>query len=455
MSVFEKSRAISHAVHQAGGRALIVGGWVRDRLLKRPSKDLDLEVYGVSAEQLRQLLSTFGQVNTVGQSFAVFKIDSIDVSLPRRESKITAGHRGFEVVGDPNLPIKDAFRRRDFTINAIGWDPLTDEYVDPFHGRDDLTRGLLRAVDERTFGDDSLRVLRTIQLAARFEYKLDPPTAVICRNTNLNDLPAELVWGELEKLLILAIRPSLGFWLALEIGVIEQLFPELQALVGCPQEPEWHPEGDVWKHTLLVIDEARRRIEGLSRPCQLAIMLGAVCHDFGKPATTARIDGRIRSRNHEQAGLEPTQAFLDRLKVHSVDGFDVRRQIEGMVAYHLTPGMWHKSPEKVGDGAFRRLARKVDLELLVLLASADCHGREGHFDCSAMEWFASRTHELGIEHAPPEPLLKGRHLLSLGLEPGPDIGKILKVIYEKQLDGDITTLEEALAEATLSLRRPQ
>ena len=303
MSVFEKSRAISHAVHQAGGRALIVGGWARDRLLKRPSKDLDLEVYGVSADQLRQLLSTFGQVNTVGQSFAVFKIDSIDVSLPRRESKTTAGHRGFEVVGDPNLPIEDAFRRRDFTINAIGWDPLTDEYVDPFHGRDDLTRGLLRA-------------------------------AVIWRATKLNDLPAERVWGEFEKLLILAIRPSLGFWLALEIGVIEQLFPELQALVGCPQEPEWHPEGDVWKHTLLVIDEARRRIEGLSRPCQLAIMLAAVCHDFGKPATTARIDGRIRSRNHEQAGLGPTQDFLDRLKVYSVDGFDVRRQVEGMVAYH-------------------------------------------------------------------------------------------------------------------------
>ncbi|MAP41037.1 MAG: hypothetical protein CMP01_02150, partial [Woeseiaceae bacterium] len=236
MSVFEKSMAISHAVHQAGGRALIVGGWVRDRLLKRPSKDLDLEVYGVSAEQLRQLLSAFGQVNTVGQSFAVFKIDSMDVSLPRRESKTTAGHRGFEVIGDPHLPIKEAFRRRDFTINAIGWDPLTDEYVDPFHGRDDLTRGLLRAVDERTFGDDSLRVLRAVQLAARFEYKLDPPTAVICRATKLNDLPAERVWGEFEKLLILAIRPSLGFWLALEIGVIEQLFPELQALVGCPQE---------------------------------------------------------------------------------------------------------------------------------------------------------------------------------------------------------------------------
>ena len=232
MSVFEKSRAISNAVHQAGGRALIVGGWVRDRLLKRPSKDLDLEVYGVSAEQLRQLLSAFGQVNTVGQSFAVFKIDSMDVSLPRRESKTTAGHRGFEVVGDPNLPIKDAFRR----------DPLTDEYVDPFHGRDDLTRGLLRAVDERTFGDDSLRVLRAVQLAARFEYKLDPPTADICRATKLNDLPAERVWGEFEKLLMLAVRPSLGFWLALEIGAIEQLFPELQALVGCPQEPEWHPE---------------------------------------------------------------------------------------------------------------------------------------------------------------------------------------------------------------------
>lgn len=437
--------AIARRVRDAGGRALVVGGWVRDRLLGRPSKDLDLEVYGTPVRRLRELLSAFGSVNTVGESFTVYKVADIDVSIPRRESKSGRGHRGFVVSGDPNLPPEEAARRRDFTINAIAWDPLTDEYVDPFGGRRDLESRVLRAVDPMTFGDDSLRVLRAVQFAARFELSLEPGTRDICRALPLDDLPSERIWGEIDKLLILAARPSLGFDLALDLGVIDRLIPEMKALVGCAQEPEWHPEGDVWIHTLMVVDEARTRIADLERPQQIAVMLGAVCHDLGKPLTTAFLDGRIRSIDHEQAGVAPATAVLDRFNIHTVQGYDVRHQVLGIVAHHLKPGMFRQSPTPVSDGAFRRLAQKVDLELLARVAKSDCMGRGGGFDCSAMDWFLERARELGVQHAPPEPLVKGRHLLALGVPAGPRVGQVLKQIYEKQLDGSITTLDEGLA----------
>jgi len=350
-------------------------------------------------------------------------------------------------VGDPEMSIEDAARRRDFTVNAISFDPLTQEYFDPFNGRADLDGRLLRVVDPETFPDDSLRVLRAVQFAARFAFAIEPRSAALCRAIALDDLPAERIWGEFEKLLG-APRPSIGFTVAMDLNVVARLFPELHALAGCVQEPEWHPEGDVWVHTLQVIDRARTRVDPLERPQRLAVMLGAVCHDFGKPATTAFIDGRVRSMDHEEQGVAPAAAFLDRLNVFSFDGYDVRRQVLGMVAQHLKPGSWYKVRDEVGDGAFRRLAQKVDLELLALVAKSDCEGREpGRFDCSAMDWFLARARALGVEHRPPAPILLGRHLLALGVTPGPRVGVILKSVYDQQLDGRITTLDEAIASA--------
>jgi tRNA nucleotidyltransferase (CCA-adding enzyme) len=445
-------RDVAIAVREAGGRALIVGGWVRDRLLGRAAKDIDLEVFGIAEDRIADLLAPFGRVQAVGQSFPVYKLISpraagdIDVALPRRESKRGRGHKAFDVKGDPSMSLADAARRRDFTINAISWDPLTREYEDPFAGRQDLEQRRLRAVDLTSFGDDSLRVLRAIQFAARFEFELDPETAALCRQIPLDDLPGERLWGEIEKLLLQAQRPSLGLTLALDLGVVDRIFPELKPLVGCDQEPEWHPEGDVWTHTLLVVDQARALNGDLDRPRLIAVMLGAVCHDLGKPATTAFIDGRIRSPDHEQAGVEPAARLLDRLNVHSIDGFDVRQQVLGLVAQHLKPGMFYKAPH-VGDGAFRRLAQKVDMELLARVARADCLGRPGPFDCSAMDWFIERARSLGVEHRPPPPVLLGRHVLALGVEPGPRVGEILKQVYELQLDGAIASLDEAIAEA--------
>ncbi len=455
LTPLELAEAIARRVRAEGGRVLVVGGWVRDRLLGRTSKDLDLEVYGVPAGPLRALLETFGHVDTVGESFTVYKVGGVDVALPRRESKVGRGHKGFLVTGDPDLPVAEAARRRDFTVNAIAWDPLTGDYLDPWDGRGDLARGVLRAVDPRTFGDDSLRVLRALQLAARFELALDEDTRALCRAIPLDDLPAERVWGELEKLLLGARRPSRGLALARDLHVVDRLWPEMAALVGCPQDPEWHPEGDVWDHTLLVLDEARRLLDaaGFDRPRQIAVMLGAVCHDFGKPLTTAYEEGRIRSRGHEEAGVAPATAFLDRLHVQAFEGVDVRREVLGLVAHHLKPTMFHQASAPIGDGAFRRLAQKVDLELLALFAKADCRGRTGEFDCSAMDWFLERARALGVEHQPPAPLVLGRHLLALGMKPGPEVGAILKQIYERQLDGEIATLEEGLALARALVAR--
>ena len=284
-----------------------------------------------------------------------------------------------------------------------------------------------------------------MQLAARFGLSADDETRALFRDIPLDDLPAERIWGEVEKLLR-ASRPSIGFTLALDIGVIDALLPELRPLVGCPQEPAWHPEGDVWVHTLLVVDGAREDIDELSRDGQVTVMLGAVCHDLGKPPTTAVIDGRIRSLGHEEAGVPIAAALLDRLNLHAIDGIDVRHDILGIVAHHLKPGAWHKAGD-VGDGAFRRLAQKVNLELLARVARADCMGRDGDFDCSAMDWFRERARRLGVEHQPPAPILLGRHLIELGVAPGPEMGRLLKQVYERQLDGSVTCVEEGLAVA--------
>jgi tRNA nucleotidyltransferase (CCA-adding enzyme) len=443
----DKATAVALAIREHGGRALIVGGWVRDRLMGRESKDVDLEVYGLDAQHLRGVLERFGRVESVGESFQVYKVGGIDVSLPRRESKAGRGHRGFDVAGDPAMPLEEAARRRDFTVNAISWDPLTGEYLDPFDGRGDIERRILRVVDATRFRDDSLRVLRAVQFAARLEFTLDEQTRGLCRTIPLDDLPAERVWAEIEKLLS-APKPSIGLALAMELGVVAALFPELHALAGCPQEPEWHPEGDVWVHTLQVVDQSRERVGDLDRPRQVAVMLGALCHDFGKPATTAVIDGRIRSMDHEERGVAPAESFLDRLNVRSMDGYDVRQQVLGIVAQHLKPGSWYKARDEVGDGAFRRLALKVDLELLARVAKSDCLGRRpGQFDCTAMDWFLERARALGVDHRGPAPILLGRHVLALGVAAGPRVGEILKAVYERQLDGTVTDLEQAITQA--------
>jgi tRNA nucleotidyltransferase (CCA-adding enzyme) len=447
----ELVRNIAQVVRDKDGRALLVGGCVRDELMGRQPKDWDLEVYGIEPQRLRELLDRFGSVNVVGEAFTVYKLGAhLDVSLPRRERKAGRGHRGFFIEGDPAMSIEEATKRRDFTVNAILQDPLTLEIIDPFHGREDLGAKVLRAVSPDTFSEDSLRVLRAAQFAARFEFEIEPQTIELCRSIDVTDLPAERIWGEMEKLLLRAQRPSLGLKWLRDLRAADQLFPELKALIDVPQEPEWHPEGDVWIHTLLTVDRARELIDDLDHPRQVTVMLAALCHDLGKPATTAFVDGRIRSREHEEAGVPPTEAFLDRLNIHTLDGYDVRAQVIALVRDHLKPGEFFKKRDEVGDGAFRRLARKCELHLLYRVAKADSLGRnadwvprENWFTAEAQEWFIQRARELEVQLQAPAPILLGRHLLELGMQPGPRVGEITKAVYEMQLDGRVRDLDEA------------
>lgn len=454
----ERVIQLSETIRGRGGRAMLVGGCVRDELMGFEPTDWDLEVYGVESNELRALLDRFGDVQAVGEAFAVYRVGrDLDVSLPRRERKTGHGHRGFVIEGDPGMSFEEACSRRDFTINAILKDPLTDEVVDPFSGRADIEKKLLRHVSNLTFADDSLRVLRAAQFAARLEFDIAPETIAICTGIDVTDLPKERVWGEIEKLALRAMRPSIGLRWFYELGVVEQLFPELAALVGVPQEPDWHPEGNVDVHTLMVVDEARKLIDDLPYERQVAVMLGALCHDLGKPPTTEFVDGRIRSRGHDEAGVEPTIAFLDRLGIYTLLGFDVRGQVIQLVRYHLKPGEFYKSEQKgnpVGDGAFRRLARKVEPDLLYRVAKADSLGRypDGDrskmiFGSEAQEWFIEKVRELQIEKKAPDPILMGRHLIEIGLKPGPHFKQILDAVYEMQLDGTVVDLDQSVARA--------
>ena len=444
---------IAQAVRSAGGRAFLVGGLVRDRLLgsTADARDYDLEVYGIDGPALKTLLLKFGRVNAVGESFTVYKIGDIDVSIPRRDSKTGKGHKGFTVQGDPTMTVEEAARRRDFTINAMMIDPLTGEVVDPHGGQADLKAKVLRAVDPATFVEDSLRVLRGMQFAARFEFTIDPSTVALCRSVPLDDLPSERLWGEFEKLLLRAKKPSIGLQAGLEMGVMDKLFPEFKALVGCPQEPAWHPEGDVWVHTLQAVDLAAGYVADLPLPKQVVVVLGTLCHDLGKPPTTKVIDGRIRSLDHEAQGLPPTTRVLDRLNIHTMDGYDVRAQILSIVDNHLKPGVWHREGVKVGDGAFRRLALKCELDLLYRVAKADTLGRVAPGakapNSDAQEWFLDRAKKLNVTNEGEKPLLLGRHLIDLGMKSGPEMGVITAKVYELQLEGKVRTLEDAITEA--------
>jgi tRNA nucleotidyltransferase (CCA-adding enzyme) len=356
------------------------------------------------------------------------------------------------------MSYEEAGKRRDFTINAILKDALTGEIIDVYGGREDIEKRLIRYVSSETFAEDSLRVLRAAQFAARFEFDIDAETVELCRAIDLTDLPKERIWGELEKLLLKSRKPSIGLKRLYDLSVVEQLFPEMQALVGVPQEEAWHPEGDVDVHTLLVVDRARELIDDLPYPKQVTVMLGALCHDFGKPATTKFFDGRWRSHAHDEAGVEPTVSFLDKLGIFTLDGYDARGQIIQLVRYHLLPGMFYNQRETLGDGAFRRLARRVEPDLLYRVSRADTLGRNADwispdkwFDAVPQEWFIERARSLQVEMEAPQPILMGRHLIELGLKPSAQFKKILDAVYELQLDGKISDLEEAIRQAEIKI----
>ena len=418
---------IARRVQAAGGRALLVGGSVRDRLLGHVNKDLDVEVYGLTPPALQALLAEFGKVIEVGRAFGVFRLKQydIDFSVPRRDSKIGIGHRGFDVVVDPSLPFVEAARRRDLTINAMAIDPLSGELLDAHGGQDDLRAKRLRATDKTTFPEDALRALRVAQFAARLEFGVDASLIALCATMDLTELSQERIAEECDKFLLRAARPSIALQF-LKDSTLLRFFPELAALCGVPQEPQWHPEGDVWVHTLMVVDCAaadRRQDED-----DQTLMLAALCHDLGKAVTTVDQDGIIRSPGHDVAGVTLTEQFMQRLKYAKA----LQCRVAALVRYHLAPALY--VIHQAGSKGYRRLARQlgtagVSLELLVRLARADHIGRTTE-DGYAKRFphgdvFMAQAATFSVDRAPPLDHVRGRDLIARGLSPGPHFARLL------------------------------
>ncbi len=443
----EELQHLAQALGDAGGRAYLVGGAVRDALLGIPlPKDLDVEVFGLRAPELEAVLQRFGKVQLVGKSFGVWKLATehadYDFSLPRRERKIAAGHQGFEVESDGKMSFAEASSRRDFTLNSMGYEILTACWEDPHGGLNDLRQRVLRHVGP-AFSEDPLRALRAVQFVGRFQLSLHPETVRLCRQQDLSEVSPERLFEEFRKLLLQAPMPSLGMR-ALEEMEGLRFFPELDALTRTPQQPEWHPEGNVWLHTLMVLDEAAR-LRVPEEPDALALMLGALCHDLGKPSTTVWADGRWRSPRHDVVGVEVTQRFLGRLTRHQA----LLETVCALVQNHLQPYHLYSIRKRLTSGAIRRLALRVPIPLLVRLAQADFSGRtlpeSLRRDFPAGDWLLKEAQRLEVAHRKPQPLLQGRHLIALGVKPGPQMGQLLQEAFEQQLEGAFQTLPEAQA----------
>jgi len=438
---------LCHAIETAGGQAWLVGGVVRDLCLAIPPKDMDIEVYGLEPDALQNLAQQFGRIEILGKHFGVLKLWTqgidIDLALPRTEIKTSAGHRGFTVSPDPYISPETATLRRDFTINAMMYDPLNGNLLDLHHGQEDLKKHILRHVSP-AFAEDPLRVLRAMQFAARFNLKLHPETAQLCRKLlpEAAKLPTSRIWCEWQKWLH-APFPSKGLS-ALKESHWLSLYPELEALIDCPQDAYWHPEGDVWKHTLQVCDQAAQISvrQSLSTQQREYLILAALCHDLGKPSTTITgSNGGIHSPNHSQAGLAPSLSFLQRIAAPKRMAIFV----QPLVYDHIT----HLSGEPTSR-AVRRLAHRLEpacIELWEMLAEADGSGRSpAPAARPALSWL-EKARELATHQQKTAAIVDGKLLLEMGVNAGKEMGACIKDAYQAQLDGtfnDITSAKKWL-----------
>jgi tRNA nucleotidyltransferase (CCA-adding enzyme) len=431
-------------------RCYLVGGCVRDHLLGVPVKDFDLEVFGLGYEELAAALAPWGKIDLVGRSFGVVKLTlagetTYDFTVPRRDSKVASGHRGFEVSLDPGIALEEAAARRDFTINSIMYDPRRRELLDFFGGRRDLQSRILRHTSQ-AFAEDPLRVLRGLQLAGRFGLTAAPETVALCRDIRGRhaELPVERVREEWFKWAGQSTIPSLGLRFLAETGWVEA-YPEVEALAGTPQDPDWHPEGDVFTHTCHCCDALVQLPGWRTADCSARIvyMLAVLAHDFAKPQTTQQVlkDGRSRivSPGHEEAGGILADQFLNRLGAPLA----VRQRVVPLVTHHLA------HLQAATDRSVRRLAKRLQPETidgLCLIITADQHGRPPRplEPSPGLLALQAKTAELALQKTAPKPILLGRHLLEQGFPPGPEMGRIIEAAFEAQLDGKFSDLEGAL-----------
>ncbi len=431
---FAPVRRVVELLRDAGGRPFLVGGCVRDALMQVPVLDFDIEVYGLGTRQVEAALRKEFGIITVGAAFGVTKLKDfpIDVSVPRRENRTGAKHTDFDVQADPSMTPKDAAERRDFTLNAIMWDPFTGELVDTWGGVADLKAKRLRHVSDK-FAEDPLRVLRAMQFAARFEFSVAPETVALCASLSQSDLPPERLMEEWTKLILRGRKPSMGLAFLKDCGWTK-FYPGLHAIIGVPQDPEWHPEGDVWNHTLHCLDAyAQERIG--DRDEDLIVGLAVLLHDFGK-ATHTKIephDGRIHSYGHEEASVPLAENFLGQITRET----KLLESVLPLVRWHAQPHELFRA--KAGDAAVRRLATKVvRIDRLIRVDIADRKGRPPLWPGEASPqgiWLVERAKALMVADSAPKRMILGRHLIAMGHKPAGWFSQVLDEAFEAQLDG--------------------
>ena len=429
-------------LQEIGATPIIVGGSVRDFFLNIPVKDYDIEIFGIdSLETIQKSLEKFASVKLVGKSFGVLTLRvneyDFDFALPRIEKKIGNTHQDFEIITNANLSFKEAAIRRDFTINAIGYDFCTKDFLDPFNGINDLKNRVLKYIDDKTFIEDSLRVYRAIQFSARFDFSLDEKTFELCKkivqNNELHFLPKERIYEEFKKLFLKSSKPSIGFELLKDLGVLKY-FPELKALISCVQDPIYHPEGDVWIHTMMCLDELSRILKEeniVDEYRKLYLFYAILCHDFGKPFCTKEINGKITSHKHESLGIEPTISFLSKL-TNEKKFIEI---VSSLVKNHLIPFQLYFAESSLK--AIKRLSLKVNIEDLCLVCLADCLGRTilDKEKCpKATSWVLNKAKELDIHNEPIKPIVQGRDLIELGFKPSDKFKEILEFAFDLQID---------------------
>ncbi|WP_298504319.1 HD domain-containing protein [uncultured Maribacter sp.] len=435
-TIFEEEafQRLLKEIEQNNGTAMLIGGAVIDNINGLEVKDIDIEVYGLSYVQLVELIEGLDMnCNLVGKSFGVIKTVianfEIDMSIPRRENKVGIGHKGFTVELDAKMTPKEAGKRRDLTINSMYLNLHTGELVDPYNGLADLEKGILRATNEHTFIEDPLRVLRIMQLLPRKGKLVAKETLEICKKMVefFSELQAERIFVEWEKLLLKAERPSIGLEFLKASGWLKH-FPELQNLVGCPQNPIWHPEGDVWVHTCMVIDNAAKLRDLVPEDWRLTYMFGALLHDIGKPSTTTP---ELTANGHDVAGIPLAETFMKRI----TNNKSLIERVSTIVGLHMRAGQLFNSKAK--ESAWKRLHNKCRLDILGWQSKADSAGRTGRNVMLDKHGASEKCFELFKEFGKKEiqRVILGRDLIALGLKPSEKFGVILDDCYKKQLDG--------------------
>lgn len=449
MTDLQLAEKIAQLAAKAGGRVYFVGGFVRDRLMTKASgtpeaedpgsADIDIEVHGLAPDVLHALLSQLGEVLQYGSSFGIYGIagHSVDIAMPRKERATGSGHRDFEVFVDPFIGTKEAARRRDFTVNALMQDVLTGEIVDHFGGQADLTKGVLRHVDDASFAEDPLRVLRCAQFAARFQvrdvcgsphcFSVAPETIALCSRMDLSALSRERIEGELKKALLKAEKPSVFFEVLRSMDQLTFWFPEIKALTDLPQDPIFHPEGDVWTHTMEVIDRAASFRSEVSEPYRF--MLLALLHDVGKEVTTEVVNGRIHAYGHETAGLPLAEAFLRRITGEEA----VIRYVLNMVPLHMKPNMkaFSKSSVKSTNHMFDEAEVPKDLIYMAMSDKPVVAGTTPFEGDSGFLFERLKTYEATMA----KPYVTGKDLIAAGVQPGEHMGELLAYAHKLRLAG--------------------